>query len=421
MTYLQKNTPTESELIERFLSYAKTHSTSNSKKADAGIIPSTDCQIDFAYEIASELKSLGFSDAGVYEYGYVYAYIPASGGKEGVQPFCLLAHLDTVEDVSGKDVKPQVVKNYDGKTINLQNGFTLDPTQIAELALAAANKETIITTDGTTLLGGDDKAGLCAIVTALHYLLEHPEIPHGKIEIMFSPDEETGHGMDKVPLDLLSSKYAYTVDGGHIGELESECFNAYKSTVTFTGKASHTGTARKNKMVNAISACSQFVASLPRDQSPETTDGMQGFFAPLEISGNMENASVSLLLRDFEMQNMERRKTLVEQLAASTAAAFNAAVKVEHVQQYLNMREGIAKMPFVKEQLIAAYKASGVEPNFQAIRGGTDGSRLTEMGIPCPNIFTGAHNYHSQLEWVSVDQMLCAADVIINLATLAAK
>ena len=398
MKYFKKNSAWEKELLARFIDYAKTFSTSSSAAADKGKQPSTECQRDFANKIAAELQSLGFEGVQVTKFGYVYAYLSAnqSGGASGARktaaakPFCLLAHLDTVEDCSGKNVRPRVKK--------------------------AANGETIVTSDGTTLLGGDDKAGLAAIVTALHYLIKNKNVAHPKIEICFSPDEETGHGMDNVPLDLIKSKFAYTVDGGHIGELECECFNACKSEVVFTGKAAHTGDARAAKMVNAISAASLFVQSLPKTEAPETTDGYDGFFAPLEISGSMEKARVSLLLRDFDAAGMERRKKLVKKLADAAAASYGASVKVKQVQQYLNMKEGIKKAPFVVERLVAACKESGVEPVFKPIRGGTDGSRLTEMGIPCPNIWTGAHDYHSEREWVSVDQTLCAADVIVNLA-----
>ena len=340
MKYLKKDSAWEKELLARFIDYAKTFSTSSSAAADKGVQPSTECQRVFANKIAAELAALGFEGVQVTKHGYVYAYIPANpkGGAGRSKSFCLLSHLDTVEECSGKNVKPQVKKRGD---------------------------DTIITSDGKTLLGGDDKAGLAAIVTALHYLLSNKKLAHPKIEICFSPDEETGHGMDHVPLDLIKSKYAYTVDGGHIGELECECFNAYKSEVVFTGKAAHTGDARRAEMVNAISAASLFVQSLPKAEAPETTDGYQGFYAPLEICGTMESACVSLLLRDFEADGMEARKKLVAQLAKAAASSCGASVKVKHTQQYLNMREGIKKAPFVVERLVAACKASGVEPVFK--------------------------------------------------------
>ncbi len=418
MKYFKKDSAWEKELLARFIDYAKTFSTSCGAQADKGVQPSTECQRDFANKIAAELKSLGFEGVQVTKHGYVYAYIPANpaagafgagktagGAKSSAKPFCLLAHLDTVEECSGKNVRPRVKK------------LGAKDTGFAGCEIG----DTIITSDGTTLLGGDDKAGLAAIVTALHYLLANKKIAHPKIEVCFSPDEETGHGMDHVPLDLIKSKAAYTVDGGHIGELECDCFNAYKSEVFFTGKTAHTGDARAAGMVNAISAASLFVQSLPKTEAPETTDGYQGFYAPLEICGTMESARVSLLLRDFEADGMAGRKKMVAQLAKAAASSYGASVKVKHTQQYLNMREGIKKAPFVVERLVAAYKESGIEPVFKPIRGGTDGSRLTEMGIPCPNIFTGAHEYHSEREWVSLEQMLAAADIIVSLGAIYAR
>ena len=421
MNSISINDPTSQKILERFVRYAKIYSTSSSENADKGIIPSTPQQFDFARSLESELKSLGFKNIQLTENCYLYACIPATAGFEKAKPFCLLAHMDTVEEVSGLNVNPQVFKDYDGKVIDLKGGIKLDPSKNSALRQAAEEKDTLITTDGTTLLGGDDKAGITIIVSALEYLMSHPEIPHGKIEVMFSPDEETGHGMDKVPLNLLESKFAYTVDGGHIGELESECFNAYRSDIKFTGVASHTNNARANGMVNAISMASSFIQSLPRNESPETTDGRLGFYCPLKFSGSMEEASVSLFLRDFDKDNMEKRKALVEQLALAAAASFGGKSEVKHIQQYLNMKEGLDKVPFVKEVLINAYKECGVEPVMTPIRGGTDGSRLTEMGIPTPNIFTGAHNYHSASEWVSLKQMLKATEIIIELSSMITK
>ena len=421
MKYLSENSTEANTICERFVRYAKIYSTSSSENADKGIIPSTPQQFDFARELEKELKSLGFCDVQLTENCYLYANLPATGGLENAKPFCLLAHMDTVEEVSGQNVNPQIHKNYDGSVIDLKNGIKLDPAKIPALQQAASEKDTVITTDGTTLLGGDDKAGITIIVSALEYLMAHPEIPHGKIEVVFSPDEETGHGMDKVPLDLIQSKFAYTVDGGHLGELESECFNAFRSDITFTGVASHTNNARANGMVNAISMASAFIQSLPRGESPETTDGRRGFYCPLKFTGSMEEVSVSLFLRDFDRDNMEKRKALVVQLADAAAASFGGKASVEHIQQYLNMKEGLDKVPYVKEVLIKAYNECGVEPVMTPIRGGTDGSRLTEMGIPTPNIFTGAHNYHSASEWVSLNQMVKATDIIITLSLLISK
>ncbi|MBR5933674.1 MAG: peptidase T [Treponema sp.] len=421
MKYLSLNSDEAKKIQDRFTGYAKIHSTSSSENADKGIIPSTPEQFDFARKLQSELETLNFENVQLTENCYLYASIPAAKGYEKAKAFCLLAHMDTVEEVSGLNVNPQVFKDYDGKVIDLKGGIKLDPAKNSALRQAAEENDTIITTDGTTLLGGDDKAGITIIVSALEYLMSHPEIPHGKIEVMFSPDEETGHGMDKVPLDLLESKFAYTVDGGHLGELESECFNAFRSDIKFTGIASHTNNARANGMVNAISMASNFISNLPRNESPETTDGRLGFYCPLKISGGMEEAFVSLFLRDFDKVNMEKRKSVVEQLALASAVSFGGKAEVKHVQQYLNMKEELDKVPFVQDILVKAYNECGVEPVMTPIRGGTDGSRLSEMGIPTPNIFTGAHNYHSASEWVSLSQMVKATDIVITLSTLIAN
>jgi tripeptide aminopeptidase len=420
MNYLQKDiflTPYADSLLERFLRYVKIYSTSSTERADEGIMPSSPQERDFADTVAQEMREAGFENVQITDGCYVYGSVPATKGLEKQPSFCLLAHLDTVDEVSGKDVKPAVFKNYDGKKLDLKGGVTLDPATDKALAEAGQLHDTIITSDGTTLLGADDKAGVAEIMTAVSFLIKNQEIKHGKIEVIFSPDEETGHGMDKVPLNLLSSKMCYTVDGGHIGELETECFNAFKSDVIFTGKSKHTGTARPD-MVNAISMASNFIMNLPRQEMPETTDGYQGFYAPMTINGSIESASVCLYLRDFTMEGMEKRKKTVELVALTTASTFGGTAKVTHTQQYLNMKMGLQKNPAVVRNLISAYKAAGIEPTFPPIRGGTDGSRLTEMGIPTPNIFTGGHNYHSRTEWASFSQMISATEVLIQLARI---
>lgn len=403
----------QSSLLERFLRYVQIWTTSDSLSADSGAQPSTKCQFDLAHLLESELKALGLKDVQVTEKCYVYANLPATAGLEAQETFCLLAHIDTVEEVSGQHVNPQIHKNYDGSKITLASGDILNPDEDSALSLAGKNHETIITSDGNTLLGADDKAGVAEIMSALEYIVQN-KIPHGQIEVCFSPDEETGHGMDNVPLNLIKSKYAFTVDGGHIGELETECFNAFKSEIEFTGVSTHTGTAR-GKLVNAITMASNFVTNLPRHEAPETTMGYEGFYAPMNIEGSIESSKVTLFLRDFEDSGMEKRKSLVEQIALATAVSFGGKVKVTHTQQYLNMKNGFTKCPHVIEKLIESYKAAGVEPVFTPIRGGTDGSRLTELGIPTPNIFTGGHNFHSRTEWASLEQMEKAKEVLIYL------
>ena len=406
----------KSSLLERFLRYVKIWTTSDSVSADNGNQPSTHREFDLAHLLESELQSLGLQNVQVTGKCYVYGFLPGTAGFETSEPFCLLAHIDTVEEVSGENVNPQIHENYSGEKITLASGDVLNPETDSALALSVKNHETIISSDGNTLLGADDKAGIAEIMTALAFLINE-KIPHGAIEVCFSPDEETGHGMDNVPLNLIKSKYAYTVDGGHIGELETECFNAFKSEIEFTGVSTHTGTAR-GKLVNAITMASNFVANLPRHEAPETTDGYEGFYAPMSIEGSIESAKVVLFLRDFEESGMEKRKSLVETIAESVAKSFGGKAKVTHTQQYLNMKNGFEKRPDVIEKLVAAYKKAGVEPVFTPIRGGTDGSRLTEMGIPTPNIFTGGHNYHSRTEWASMEQMQKAAEVLVNLCEI---
>lgn len=416
MKYIEEKSKIQDELLDRFIKYVKIWTESNGLKADSGKIPSEDREFDLAKQLVAELTVMGLQEVQTTEYCYTYGYLPASKGFEDVPSFCLLAHIDTVEEVTGKGVNPIIYPKYDGAVIDLKCGVRHDPLKDEALALAAKNQETIITTDGTTLLGADDKAGVAEIMTCLEYLVSHPEIKHGKIEVVFSPDEETGHGMDKVPLNLIKSKFAYTVDGGHIGELETECFNAYAATVTFNGKSCHTGDARKGGMVNAISIASRFVESLPSNQRPETTCGKEGFFAVMDIEGTIEKASVTLLLRDFTDSGMQERIETVKALAGAAALSFGGSADVGFKEQYKNMKTNMDKHPEVVENLVAAYKDSGLEPVFVPIRGGTDGSRLTELGIPTPNIFTGGHNYHGRYEWVSLDQMSRATDVLINLA-----
>ena len=291
-------------LLDNFLNYAGVWTTSDCARADSGIQPSTDRQFELANILASQLSELGLCDIQVTEDCYVYGRLPSSG-VENLPSFCLLAHLDTVEECSGKDVK---------------------------CVLSQKNGDTVISSDGSTLLGADDKAGIAEIMTLFSFLNAHRDVPHREIEVCFSPDEETGHGMDNVPLNLIRSKQAYTVDGGSAGELETECFNAYKSVVEFSGNAIHTGSGR-GCLVNAVTMASQFVSLLPRNEAPETTDGYEGFFAPMEISGSLEKSSVTVFLRDFSMEGMKRRLSLTEKIAETVAESFGGTVKVFHTCQ----------------------------------------------------------------------------------------
>ena len=418
MKIFSANAELQARILNRFIKYVKIWSESSAQNAEKGVIPSTPCQKQFAKTLASDLKACGLKNVSVNADCYVYGILPATKGMEDVPAFCLISHLDTVDEVSGKDVKPIIHAAFDGTRIDLKDGVSLDVQDDAYLAMAATHRDTIITADGTTLLGADDKAGITEIVTALEYIKEHKEFKHGAIEVLFSPDEETGHGMDKVPIDLLKSTFAYTVDGGHAGQLEIECFNAYSAKVKFVGKATHTGDARKGGMINASCAAAKFIDNVPLTERPETTDGYQGFYAVMGFEGAIEEASVFLLLRDFTEQGMNDRIEKVKRIARASADSFGATVDIEFTCQYKNMRSALDASPFVVKNLEEAYKSAGLAIEYCPIRGGTDGSRLTEMGIPTPNIFTGGHNFHSKREWASLWQMSAAVDVLVNLAAV---
>jgi tripeptide aminopeptidase len=400
-------------IVSRFLRYVRIKTTSD-HHAEAA--PSTPDQWDLAKLLAEELRGLGLKDVELTGHCYVIARLPASPGKEGLPAVGFLAHLDTSRDAPGGDVKPQVVENYDGRPISLADSLVLDPD--ADPGLAAQKGKTIIHTDGTTLLGADDKAGIAEIMTALEYLLAHPEIERGPVEIIFSPDEETGKGLPEFPLETLKAAACYTLDGGPLGELEIECFNAYGAEVRFTGKAIHPGAAR-GRLVNAALMAASFAALLPRTESPEATDGYYGYYCLTEIRGGHEEASLELIIRDFDRREAERRAAALENFARTVEAQFpGGVVSVKTKPQYYNMREKIEARPEVLEILKNAARNTGVEFHLKPIRGGTDGSRLTELGIPTPNIFTGGRNYHSRIEWVSVPEMTAACKVVIELVRL---
>ena len=415
MNKISENKDYTKRLLDRFVKYVKIWSESDGNAADKGVFPSTERQWDMARILENDMKELGMSDVQIKDC-YVYGRLPSNCSSS--QSILLLAHMDTVDEVTGKDVKPQIFENYDGREIRLECGVVHSPKSDEALAQAAAKRETIITSDGSTLLGGDDKCGIAAILTAIEYLQKNKEEKHCNIEVIFSPDEETGHGMDKVPMELIKSKFAYTVDGGNLGELESECFNAWAAEVSFTGKACHTGDAKKGKMVNAVSMAGKFLSLLPHTMTPETTEHYEGFIAPMEVAGSIDSAKVQLLLRSFSLSEIELEKKVVSDCAEAAAISFNGKAQVDFREQYKNMKEKMDQHPEVLEKLRDAYRQAGLEIVEKPIRGGTDGSRLTEMGIPCPNIFTGGHKYHSRYEWVSLNQMAKAADILINIARI---
>jgi tripeptide aminopeptidase len=401
----------ENHLINRFMKYVRQW-TESSREIDA--TPSTAGQWELARALQQELKAFGIGDTELTDHCYVITRLPASPGKEDSPVIGFLAHLDTADDVSGKDVRPRLVERYDGNTIELRDGYCLDPQR--EPDLAAQKGRALIHASGDTLLGADDKAGIAEIMTAIEYLIAHPEIPHGEIEIIFTPDEETGKGLPEFPLEKIKSTVCYTVDGGPMGELEAECFNAWKADVEFTGTVIHIGAAR-GVLANAVLMTASYAALLPRSESPEATDGYYGYYCPMKINGNLGSASLEVFVRDFDSGGMRRRLEALNTFARTIEAQFpGGRVIVTPQAQYYNIKAELDKNPRALELLKKSLDTLGIDYHLKPIRGGTDGSRLTELGIPTPNIFTGGRNFHSRLEWVPVNEMCAACRLIIELA-----
>lgn len=399
------------QLLERFLSYVRIHTTSSRESEET---PSTPGQWDLARLLESELRELGIEDVHLNERCYLIARIP---GPDPEAPWIgLMAHVDTTEECSGKGVKPLVHEDYGGGEIVLPAGVTLSPDESPQLRRYLG--QTIVTSSGDTLLGADDKAGVTAVMTAAAHLAAHRDEPRCNVEIVFTPDEETGKGMNRFPKESLKSSVCYTVDGGDEGSIEAECFTAYGAHIEFQGVVIHPGQAR-GRLVNAISMAERFLAMIPGGERPESTDGRYGFFYPMSIQGNVGHAEVEMLLRDFETDGMERRLALIEEAARVVERAFpRGKVTVTTRKQYVNMRESIATRPESVGLLAQAIGETGISPVFHAIRGGTDGARLSEMGIPTPNLFSGAQNMHSPKEWVALPAMERAAATLINLCRL---
>lgn len=403
------------ELIRRFTSYVKIDTQSNEHNDTC---PSTEGQWTLARKLVEELKQLGMTEAAVDEHGYVMATLPANTGKSGVPVIGFLAHMDTAQDYSGANVNPQVIENYNGQDIvlNAAQGEILSVAAYPELA--GYKGQTLITTDGTTLLGADDKAGIAEIMTAMAYLLAHPEIPHGKIRVAFTPDEEIGRGAHKFNVPAFGAAFAYTLDGGPLGELEYESFNAAAATITFKGIVVHPGTA-KGKMVNSAKVAMEFNSRLPKEEAPEFTEGYEGFYYLQWINGTVDSTTMRYMIRDFDRENFAARKNRIMEIARELEAEFGpGSVKVEMKDQYYNMGE---KIEPVKEIVDVAHEAMvnlGIKPIVKPIRGGTDGSQLSYMGLPTPNIFAGGENFHGKYEYVSVDSMLKATQVIIEIVRL---
>jgi tripeptide aminopeptidase len=402
------------QLLERLLTYARIDTTSD-RHADG--TPSTPGQWELLRLLSAELARLGVPDITLDDHGFLVARIPATSGTVDEPPtIAFMAHVDTSSDVPSTSIRPIVHTGYDGSTIELADGSILDPA--VDPMLARYVGETIVTSDGTTLLGADDKAGIAEMMTLAECLLNHPEIPHGEIELVFTPDEEIGHGMDHFPLDAIRATVCYTLDGSEEGVIETECFHAAKLDVVCTGISTHTGTAR-GKLVNAVSMLASLVSMLPRSESPEATDERFGFYAPIEMRGSVERSTGTILLRDFELGTVRRRADAVRAIAAAVEAAYpGGRVEVREEKQYSNMASRLEGDSRVVTYLEEAIRMTGIEPVRRLIRGGTDGSRLSEMGIPTPNIFTGGHNYHSRIEWAAVPAMIRAVRVLRNLCLL---
>jgi len=400
-------------VTERFLRYVVIDTQSDPASATC---PSSEKQKDLGRLLASELREMGLSDAHLDEHGYVYATIPANTDKR-VPVICFCSHMDTSPDCTGANVKPQIVRNYSGGDIVLPS----DPTQVIRAAdhpaLADQIGNDIVTTDGTTLLGADNKAGIAEIMDATLFMLRNPHIKHGTIRILFTPDEEIGRGVDKVDLKKLGADFAYTIDGETAGNIEDETFCADGVTITIEGVSTHPGFA-KGKMEHAIKIAAAIVERLPKTNcSPETTEGRQGFLHPVGIYGALETTTLELIVRDFAESGLKEKEALLEDIVKEVMRDFpRSTYRMEIKQQYRNMKQVIDRHPEIVDNAVEAIRRAGLTPTKTAIRGGTDGSRLSFMGLPCPNIFAGEHAFHSRLEWVSVEDMEKAAQTIVHLA-----
>ena len=399
-------------MSERFLKYVQIDTQSD---PESPTCPSTEKQKNLGKVLVEELLSLGIKDAHLDEHGYVYATIQANTSKQ-VPVICFCSHMDTSPDCGGKDVKPIVHKNYFGGLIKFPQDATLSLDPIAHPDLKNQIGNDIITADGTTLLGADNKAGLAEIMDAAAYIIQHPEIKHGKIRILFTPDEEIGRGVDNVDIKKLGADFGYTMDGESAGHIEDETFSADGAVLTIKGVSTHPGFA-KGKMESAIKIAADIVSALPKDRlSPETTEKKQGFVHPTSISGHIEEAVVKFIIRGFDNATLVNNANEIRKVADAIVSNYpNSSYTLETFEQYRNMKEVLVKHPHVVDYAMEAIKRTGLTPITESIRGGTDGSRLSFMGLPCPNIFAGEHAFHSKLEWVSVQDMQKAVETIVHL------
>ena len=405
------------EIIDRFVSYVTidTQSDPNSQET-----PSTGKQWNLAKKLKTELEELGLEDVTIDEHAYVMASLPSNVAHK-VPVIGFVSHFDTTPDFTGTNVNPQIIENYDGKDIilNKEKNILLSPEYFEDLKQYEG--QTLITTDGTTLLGADDKAGITEIMEAMKYLKEHPEIEHGKIKICFTPDEEIGRGAHKFDVNKFGAEWAYTMDGSQIGELEFENFNAAGAVVTISGKSVHPGYA-KDKMINSMYIAQDFINSLPRLETPEHTEGRQGFFHLSQIKGDVEETKLHYIIRDHDRNHFEARKQVMENLAKDLCQQYERdCVEVEIKDQYFNMREKVEPVKHIVDIAEEAMKKAEITPIIKPIRGGTDGAQLSFMGLPCPNIFAGGHNFHGKYEYVPVESMQKAVEVIVNIAELTSQ
>lgn len=404
------------QLIDRFIGYVTidTQSDPNSPKT-----PSTDKQWNLARKLADELQAIGMQEVSIDDKAFVMATLPSNVSHE-VPVIGFISHFDTSPDFTAENVRPKIISNYDGKDIvlNAEKNILLSPGYFEELAQYKG--QTLITTDGLTLLGTDDKAGITEIVTAMEYLIDHPEIGHGKIRVAFSPDEEIGRGAHSFDVEKFGADWAYTIDGGPVGELEYESFNAAAADIIITGKSVHPGSA-KNKMVNATRIAAQLIQMIPENEVPERTEGREGFYHLTEMSGDVEHAKLHFIIRDHDEDRFQARKIFIQQLCSRLNTQHPGAVSVEIKDQYYNMRKKIEPVFHIVEIAEKAMKSLGIVPIIKPIRGGTDGSILSFKGLPCPNIFAGGHNFHGKYEYVPVESMQKAVEVIVKIAALTAK
>ena len=413
-TYFMLN---KQHIIDRFTKYVTIDTESD---PDSKTTPSTEKQWDLANLLAEELKAIGMTDVSIDENAYIMATLPSNVAHD-VPAIGFISHFDTSPDFTGANVKPRIIENYDGKdiTLNEEENIILSPDYFDDLLQYKG--QTLIVTDGTTLLGADDKAGICEIVSAMEYLINHPEIKHGDIKVGFTPDEEIGRGAHKFDVEKFGADWAYTMDGSQIGELEYENFNAAGATVKVKGKIVHPGYA-KGKLVNSMYIATEFINSLPRLETPEHTEGYQGFFHLHDMEGHVEETVLKYIIRDHDKNHFEARKEVMSKLATEINQQYGKEViEIEIKDQYFNMKEKVEPVMHIVDIAEEAMKSLDIQPIIKPIRGGTDGSQLSYMGLPCPNIFAGGHNFHGRYEYVPVESIMKATEVICKIAEITAE